>query len=1154
MRMAGVNQVVALAQDSLDSTVRLRDTWSDSTGTPQMDVSTWLRDLGLEDYVQAFQANHIDAKVLPRLTADDLIALGITSVGHRRLLLDAIAAFDEGRGPAAAEPTTVAARPLEAERRQLTVLFCDLVDSTELASRLDPEDLRDVMRAYQAACANVVSRFEGHVARFLGDGVLAYFGWPRAHEDDAERAVRAGLQLVQDIARLEPRAEVRLQARVGVATGHVVVGDLISGGSSDKDAVSGDTPNLAARLQALAAPASVVISQATRRLLGGLFELADLGPVRLKGFAEALSAFRVEGKGQAEGRFDALHGEHLTPLVGREHELGILLERWYWARDGDGQVVLLAGEPGIGKSRLLRTLRERLGDDPYTPLSHYCSPHHTNSALYPVIDLLERAARLERNAPPEEQLDKIEAVLAGTREQLDEALPAVAALLGVPTGARYPALIMGPEVQKHRTLQALLDQLAALAARQPVLALYEDVHWSDPSTLELLGMVIERVRQLPVLVLITFRPEFQPPWTSHAHVTTLTMSRLGRRQGADLVARVTGDKPLPPAIVEQIVARTDGVPLFVEELTKAVLESGLLADAGDHWELAGPLPPLAIPTTLHDSLMARLDRLAPVKEVAQTAAVIGREFSHELLAAVSPLSEADLHIALDQLVQSELVFRRGIPPEATYTFKHALVQDAAYQSLLKSRRQQLHARIAQVLESRFPGVSEGDPEVLARHTTEAGLAAGAIPYWRRAGGLAAGRWANVEAIAHLSKGLELVETLPAAPEHLDEELALRLAIGGPLMSTKGYAAPELERSYSRAWSLCEQLDRSDALFPVLRGLWTCYFVRGELARAYDLAERLVVLADKEKAPLRRAHACRAVGCTSFYLGRLTDASEQFERGTALSDAVSELPEHRAHALLHGEHPGVFCRTYLAWVLWLRGLPDQAAEMVNAALDHAQRLGHPYSTVIAASFAAVLHTWRHEYALARLRAETTIEVATDHDLGPRLGFAIMARGAALVGLCQQPQGIAAIRAGLDNWNRTGARLSESQWLGLIAEAHLQAGQLDYAHAALDKAAEATAATGECYYQAELYRLRGVVSTETGEHTQAALWLQRAIEIARSQKARSWELRAATSLARLWRDQGKRAEAHDLLEPVYEWFTEGFDTADLKDAKALLDELA
>ncbi len=553
-----------------------------------MDVWSWLRDLGLEDYAQAFRANDIDAKVLSRLTAEDLIALGVTSVGHRRKLLDAIAGLRDGPSPASTEPAGPAMpKATEAERRHLTVLFCDLVGSTALSATLDPEDMREVITAYQSCCAGEIARFEGHVAKFMGDGVLAYFGWPKAHEDDAERAVRAGLAVAKVVADLKTPDGARLAARIGVATGLVVVGDLVGDAEARERAVVGETPNLAARLQALAEPGAVVISQATRRLVGGLFELTDLGPQRLKGFAEPLAAFRVEGEGRAEGRFEALHGERLTPLVGREHELGILMERWAWAKDGDGQVVLLSGEPGIGKSRVIRALRERLGDEPYTPLSHYCSPYHTNSALYPVIGLLERAARFERDDPPEAQLAKLEALLARSSDRLDEALPLLAALLGVPTGERYPALTLSPEVQKRRTLQALVDQLAGLATQQPVLALYEDVHWVDPSTLELLGLMIERISQLRVLALITFRPEFQPPWTGHAHVTMLSMSRLGRRQGADLIARVTGDKPLPAAIVEQIVARTDGVPLFVEELTKTVLESGLLADAGDRYELTG---------------------------------------------------------------------------------------------------------------------------------------------------------------------------------------------------------------------------------------------------------------------------------------------------------------------------------------------------------------------------------------------------------------------------------------------------------------------------------------------------------------------------------------------------------------------------------------
>jgi class 3 adenylate cyclase/pimeloyl-ACP methyl ester carboxylesterase len=775
-----------------------------------MEISSWLRGLGLEDYAQAFQANHIDAEVLPRLTADDLTALGITSVGHRRRLLDAITLLQNDAAPASAQPAALTTHPSQAERRQLTVLFCDLVGSTTLAARLDPEDMGQVIRTYHGICTQVVERWGGQVAKYMGDGVLAYFGWPQAHEDEAERAVRAGLALTEAVGKVVAPAGKPLAARVGIATGLVMVGELIGQGQSQEQTVVGETPNLAARLQALAVPGSVVISQATRRLVGELFELVDLGPRRLKGFAEPLSVWRVEGEGRAEGRFEALHGEHLTPLIGREHELGMLLQRWDWARDGDGQAVLLSGEPGIGKSRMLRALRERLGDEPHTPISHYCSPHHTASAFYPVIDLLERLARLDRSASPEVQLARLEAVLAGAGQRLDEVMPLFAALLGVPTGAHYPALTVTPEVQKRRTLQALLDELAGLAARQPVLALYEDVHWIDPSTLELLGMVIERIRQLPVLVVITFRPEFQPPWSGHAHVTALTMNRLGRRQGADLVAGVAGDKPLPAAIVEQIVARTDGVPLFVEELTKTVLESDLLTDVGDHYEPSGSLPSLAIPTTLHDSLMARLDRLAPLKEVAQIGAVIGREFSHDLLAAVAPISANQLGDALEQLVTSELVFRRGAPPDAIYTFKHALVQDAAYQSLLRSKRQQLHARIAQVLEERFPEITARQPEWLAHHYTEALLGGRASSYWLEAARRAKAAYALREASTHLDKCLEVMASAPApdGDAHAAKLCAQRLealVLLGDVASLMG----DLEssnRHYERALSLTSEPD------------------------------------------------------------------------------------------------------------------------------------------------------------------------------------------------------------------------------------------------------------------------------------------------------------------------------------------------------------
>jgi class 3 adenylate cyclase len=764
-----------------------------------MDVSTWLRELGLAGYAQAFRANDIDADVLRRLTADDLIALGISSIGHRRKLLDAIAELPRPDSGALREPEA----PRAAERRQLTVLFCDLVGSTELAARLDPEDMSRVIRAYQECCAAVVERWGGHVAKYMGDGVLAYFGWPVAHEDDAERAVRAGLALGQALTRVTTPAVEPLAARVGIATGLVVVGEMIGEGAAREEAVVGETPNLAARLQALAEPGGVVISQATRRLVGGLFELDDLGSQQLKAFVELLAAWRVAGEGRAEGRFEARHAGGLTPLVGREHELDLLFDRWQQASEGEGQVVLLSGEPGIGKSRLVRALRERLGDALYTTLSHLCSPFYQTSALHPVIDLLERAAGFTRDDPPARKLDKLEALLARGTNDVAAAAPLIAALLSLPTGDRYPPLDLAPERQKHEILNALLVQLTGLAAERPVLALYEDVQWADPSTLELLERVIERVQRLPVLVLVTFRPEFVPPWRGRAHLTALSLNRLNRRRGAAMVAELTG-KALPAEVLEQILLKTDGVPLFVEELTKAVLELGLLRDAGDRYVLGGPLPPLAIPPTLQDSLVARLDRLAPVKEVAQVAACIGREFGYELLAAVLPLDSTALHDALHALAQAELVFGEGTPPHANYLFKHALVRDAAYESLLKSRRQALHARIAGALEERFPDIASAQPELVAHHCTAAGLTEKAVEYWSKAGQSAIERSAMAEAVVQLKKGLELLAGLPADSTGGRRELDLQVALGVALMAAEGWGSREAVGAYARARELSEQ--------------------------------------------------------------------------------------------------------------------------------------------------------------------------------------------------------------------------------------------------------------------------------------------------------------------------------------------------------------
>ena len=1116
-----------------------------------MDVSTWLRDLGLADYAETFRAHHIDAEVLPQLTAEDLIALGITSVGHRRKLLDAIAALKLGRVPAAAEPIATAMRPLEPERRQLTVLFCDLVGSTELAARLDPEDLRDVMRAYQAACADMVGRFEGHVARLLGDGVLAYFGWPRAHEDDAERAVRVGVQLVDTIARLEPRADVRLQARVGIATGQVVIGDLVGEGAPRDEAVVGETPNLAARLQALAEPGAVVISQATRRLIGGLFELDDLGPQHLKGFAEPLVVWRVSGESRTESRFEALRGGTLTPLVGREHELGLLLERWTWATTGDGQVVLLAGEPGIGKSRMVRALRERLGDQPYTPLSHYCAPHHTNSALHPVIDLLRRGAGLARDDPPSQQLAKLETLLAETTDELDEVVPLLAHLLSIPTDGRYAALDLSPERQKQRTLEVLTDQLVALAARRPVLDVYEDVHWIDPSTLELLDLVIERVRRLRVLVLITHRPEFTSPWTGQAHLTLLPLNRLGRSQGATMALRVSGGKRLPSEIVEQIAARTEGVPLFVEELTKAVLESEILTDVGDRYELSGPLPPFAIPATLRDSLMARLDRLAPVRDLAQIGAAIGRDFSHALLAAVADRSEAELQAALHQLVASELVFRRGTPPDVTYSFKHALVQDAAYGTLLKSRRQQLHSRIAQVLEERFPEASETQPELLAQHYTAAGLHDQAVEYWHRAGQRASERSANLEAIAHLTRGLELARTIPDPLQAAQQELKLQVALGEPLVAAKGYGGPEAGATYNRALELCRQVGESPYLFPTMWGLWHFYLAQAAFHTARDLGEELLGLAEQHNDPMLLLAAHQALGQSLYRIGEFGAALRHLEQARARLEPSLNPPPHLRYATA----PGVQCKAILAQVLWCLGYPDQALQRNREAVIWAQELSHLHSLTYAMFYAIRLHLLRGEAREADKLAEAALPLSIEHKFTFWSSMIPFMQGWSLSLQGRGAEGVPQMRATLTDVLATGVKVVRPVFCSLLSQAYGKEGQLEEAWRMLSDALRAAEESGQRYHEAETYRFKGELHLREAvpDVEQAGISFQRALDVARRQQAKSWELRAATSLARLWRDQGKRAESYDLLAPVYGWFTEGFDTADLKEAKALLDEL-
>ena len=739
----------------------------------------------------------------------------------------------------------------DAERRQLTVLFCDVVDSTVLASQLDPEDLRDVVRAYQETCAEVIRRFDGHIAQYLGDGLLVYFGYPQAHEDDARRAVYTGLEILAAMRRLNTRLErerrVQLAVRLGIHTGLVVVGEMGGSGRQEQLAL-GETPNVAARLQGLAAPDTIVISAATFRLVQGYFTYDELGMHALKGVAAPVQVYRILGESAAQSRLDVGSVTGLTPLVGRDAEMTLLLERWAQSREGMGQVVLLSGEAGIGKSRLVEVLRERAYSEGATRIVFRCSPYHQNSALYPVIDHLQRFLHWHRDDTPEARLDKLEQALHTSHLPLAEVVPLFAALLSVPLSEHYPPLHLTPQLQRQKTQEALVAWLLEEAERQPVLAVWEDLHWADPSTLDVLSLVLEQVPTARMLNLLTYRPEFRPPWATRSHLTQITLGRLGRPQVEAMLTSLTGGKTLPADVVEQVLAKTDGVPLFVEELVKMILESGLVREDAGHYVLTGPLPPLAIPSTLHDSLMARLDRLSTARELAQLGAVLGREFSYELLQAVALVDETTLQQGMRQLVDAELVYQRGLPPRNRYVFKHALIQDAAYQSLLKSTRQQYHQRIAQVLAERFPEIAETQPELLAQHYTEAGLAQQAIPYWQRAGQRAAGRSAHAEAIGHFHKALEVLALLPDTPERAQQELMLQRALGASLLATRGFAAPEVEHAYSRARALCQRLGDSHEIGPVLFGLWGFYEVRGDLRSARELAEQLLTLAQRSTRP------------------------------------------------------------------------------------------------------------------------------------------------------------------------------------------------------------------------------------------------------------------------------------------------------------------
>jgi class 3 adenylate cyclase/predicted ATPase len=1055
----------------------------------------------------------------------------------------------------------------EAERRQLTVMFCDIIGSSTLSEQLDPEDLRDVMKYYQGVCAEVIRRHDGYIAKYLGDGVLVYFSYPIAHEDDAQRAVRAGLEIAgvmgfddstlsasSDMHGLSVRnnqIQHRLQVRVGIHTGLVVVGEMGAGEVREKTAVVGETPNIAARLQELAEPNSVVVSSTTHRLVMGFFECRELGPHTLKGFSQPMEAYRVLRDSGVQNRFDVAITRGLTPLVGREWEVKLLSERWERVKEGEGQVAFLIGEAGIGKSRLLQAVKEYVAEESHTRIESRCSPYHQNSSLYPVIDNLQRLLEFRDEDSPQEKVNKLESVLKEYGFPLEDNLPLFASLLSLPRPESYPSLALTPQREKQKTLEALLAWLLKEAEKQPVLRIVEDLHWVDPSTLDYLSLLIRHVPAARIFALFTFRPDFIPPWAMRSHLTQITLNRLSRKQVELMVEREAGGKALPDQVVQQIVDKTDGVPLFVEELTKMVLESGLLREQEAHFELTGPLPPLAIPATLQDSLMARLDRLAPVKEVAQLGAAFGREFTYELIHAVLPLDEEALRGELAKLVEAELLFQRGIPPQARYFFKHALIQEAAYQSLLKSKRRLYHQKIAEVLEEQFGDIRETQPELLAHHYTEAGLSEQAIVYWHRAGQRAIERSANLESISHLTKGLELLKALPDTPKRIQQELALQITLSVPLTVTKGYAAPEVEEVFTRAKELCHKAGETAGQVPVLRGLAQFYRVKGELQTARELADELLTLAKSLENPSYLLEGRLALGEISFWMGELSIALDHIKQGFTIYCPQ----EHGSHAFLYVQDPGMACCGYAAWTMSIMGHADQAIKKCNEAMAVAKEQSHPYSIAIAHVFSSCLHQFRRESDLTKMHADKLIEISTEQGFPQWLALGNIMSGWAVINHGLEGEGIDDIMRGIAARRARGSEVGLTYFLALLADAYSKIGKEKQAITVLAEAIETAHKHGERFYEAELYRLKGelLLLLSQENNYEAERCFRQATEIARHQCAKSLELRATTSLSRVLKNMGKKDEAQQLLVETYGWFKEGFETADLKEAKALLEEL-
>ncbi len=1048
-----------------------------------------------------------------------------------------------------------AAAPMT-ERRHLSVLSCTLAQAVSLSLHLDPEDHYELMQTFRTLCLHILAQYDGYVAQQSDDGLLVYFGYPQAHEDDAQRAVRSGLAMVDAIQRGAitdfdiPGGPLAVQ--VGIGTGIM----MMTSNSATDAAPSlgiGSASTLAARLGALAPPDTVVISEATAQLVAGYFDCKVLDDSILPDTAESGLTYEVRGESTLKTRLEVESAYGLTPFVGREAEIALMQERWTYVQEGLGQVILIQGEAGMGKSRLVQLLREQMVDELCVTLECRCSPYRLNTALYPIIDLVQRALQGPSESSPVSRLERLESWLTQYGIDRDETVPILANLLALPLpDGRYAPWSPTPLHQRERTLETLLSLLLVQATTSPLLFVVEDVHWADPSTLDFLHLLTDHVTTASMLVVLTARPGFETPWVQRTEMTRVVLNRLTRVQMESMITQVAAGKMLPAVVMEQLIEKTDGVPLFVEELTRMVLESGDLLEQDTSYRLRGALAEQSIPATLHDSLMARLDQLGAGKELAQWGAVLGREFSHEVLDAVTPYDEPTLHAGLSQLVEAGLMFQRGLYPQSRYRFKHALIQDAAYNALPKRRRQALHRQIAEVLEVQFPEMVESQPELLAHHYTQAGLTEPSIVYWEQAGRQALAHSANQEAMRHLTTGLEALQTLPDNADRQLRELTLQMLLGPVLMALKGQAAPDVQQVYVRAHHLCQQLGDIPQLFPALWGLWRFYNNRPRLTEARQVGEQLINLAEHLHDDGLSMQAHIALGVTLAYRGVFSMASTHLDSALALYDAS----QHRSLSQMYGGHdPQVYCLANQSHVLWRLGFPDQALAKSNDALALARQLSHPNTLAYALNFAGVIHGLRREIYVVETLMEEQIDLATVHSLALWQATGNIMQGWALSEQGQVDAGVAQLRAGLTAHVATGAELALPYWHCMLIEAYLNQDNVSEGLTVLAETLAIIDRTGESQMEAESYRLKGelLLRQFDPDVSQADDCFRRAIDVARSQQAKSLELRAALSLVRLRRAAGNGGEALALLSSVYRWFAEGFDTIDLLDAKTFLETL-